>query len=344
MKVIKSDLESAAQSGVITKPQADALWAYFESLRPEQGRFQALHVLYYFGGVLILASMSWFLTNAWDNGFFIMAISALFGTLYAWIGQRLWKKTQFKIPGGLLVTAAVGLVPVFVYGLEKATGLWPQGAPGTYHDYHVWVRGSWVYMEVATVFVSLLALRIVRFPFLTFPLAVSLWYLSMDLTPLIFGRDAFSYDERKLVSMIVGLAMLLASWFVDRKFRKTDFAFWTYLFGLMAFWGGLSLMNSHSEWNKLLYCGLNLFLIVTSVYLRRRAFLVFGILGVMGYLGHLAWEVFQDSMAFPVALAILGMGFVYLGIQYQKTKAQFEKRLESLFPSALLKWRPEERS
>jgi hypothetical protein len=36
--------------------------------------------------------------------------------------------------------------------------------------------------------------------------------------------------------------------------RSEDFAFWCYLFGLMAFWGGLTAMESGSEPRRLVYC------------------------------------------------------------------------------------------
>lgn len=148
MKILNSDLDSAVQKGIISSDQAVKLRSHFESLRPDQAKFQGLHVLYYFGGVLILASMSWFLTTAWSNGAAVMTISGLFALTYLVVGNSLWTKQNLKIPGGLLITAAVGLTPVFIYGLQKATGLWPQEVPGAYRDYHALVKGSWFFMEM----------------------------------------------------------------------------------------------------------------------------------------------------------------------------------------------------
>ncbi len=122
-----------------------------------------------------------------------------------------------------------------------------------------------------------------------------------------------------------------------------DFAFWTYIYGMLAFWGALSMMESNSEFNKAIYCLLNLGLIITSVYLRRRVFLVFGTLGVLGYLGHLAWQVFKDSYSLPIVLAFAGLSILFLGVKYQKNKGQFELAVENRLPTFLLKWRPEER-
>lgn len=344
MKILNSDLSSAVEKGIISSEQARLLWSHFESQRPDQSKFQGLHVLYYFGGVLILASMSWFLTTAWSNGFAVMAISGLFAALYLVVGNSLWNKQNLKIPGGLLVTAAVGLTPVFIYGFQSATGLWPQEVPGSYRDYHIWVKGSWFFMELGTLVAGLLALRYFRFSFLVFPLAVTLWYMSMDLTPLLFGREDYTFDERKFVSCIFGLVGLLLSYFVDRKCRDIDFAYWTYLSGILAFWGGLTMMNSDSELGKFIYCLINLGFISLSVYLRRRMFIVFGTLGILGYTGHLAWKVFKDSYTFPIALAFLGLFIVFLGVKYQKNKAQFELFVENSFPHFLMKWRPEERA
>ncbi len=342
MNILKADLGSAVSAGIIDDVQADKLWLHFESLRPDQSRFQGLHVIYYFGGVLILASMSWFLTLAWNDGLAIMMISGLFALLYMVAGNSLWKKQNLKIPGGLLITAAVGLTPVFVYGFQSFTGMWT--VTDLYGGYHQYVRGQWFFMEGATIAAGLSALRFYKFPFLTFPVAVTLWYMSMDLTPLLFGKADFTWDDRKLVSCIFGLIMLAASFHIDRRFKDDDFAFWTYLYGLLAFWGGLSLMDSDSELGKFIYCLLNVGFMIVAVFLRRRVFAIFGTLGVLIYLSHLTYKVFQDSFTFPIAVALLGICILFLGVQYQKNKKSVEAFVESLLPTILKKWRPEERA
>ena len=344
MKILKSDLQTASKKGIITTDQADKLWNYFELLRPDQAKFHALHVLYYFGGILILASMSWFLTNAWSNGGAIMAISGIFAIMYVIVGNNLWVKQNLKIPAGLLITAAIGLVPVFIYGFQKITGIWPGEDQSNYHNYHLLIKGSWFYMEIGTIIAALIALRFYQFSFITFPLAITLWYMSMDLTPLLFGKDNFSFEESKIVSSVFGLLILIVSYFVDKKFKKVDFAFWTYLCGMMAFWGALSIMDSNSELNKFIYFLLNIWFIISAVYLRRKLFMAFGVLGVLGYLSHLAWAVFKDSYVFPIILTFLGVLIIILGVKYQKNKDKFESIIESWFPTFLTKWRPEERA
>ncbi|HEV2381872.1 MAG TPA: hypothetical protein VG206_19045 [Terriglobia bacterium] len=74
------------------------------------------------------------------------------------------------------------MTPLIIYGLERGTGFWPASDPGVYRDFHQWIRGGWVLMELGTVLTALIALAFVRFPFVTAPIAFALWYMSMDLT------------------------------------------------------------------------------------------------------------------------------------------------------------------
>jgi len=161
----------------------------------------------------------------------------------------------------------------------------------------------------------------------------------MDLTPLLLRKNEFSWNERLWVSLIFGALILILSYVVDRRTRE-DYAFWGYLFGLMAFWGGLSLMQSSSELNKFLYCLVNLGLMLLAIFLDRRAFLVFGALGVFGYLGHLSYEVFKDSMMFPFALSVLGLLIIFLGIKYQRNREAIEAAILNLIPDGLKNLRP----
>jgi hypothetical protein len=97
-----------------------------------------------------------------------------------------------------------------------------------------------------------------------------------------------------------------------------DYAFWLYLFGVLTFWSGLSLMDSGSEWGKLIYCGINVAMILVGAVLGRRVFAVFGGLGVAGYLGYLSYRVFKDSLIFPFALSAVGLAIIALGVLWQR--------------------------
>jgi hypothetical protein len=137
--------------------------------------------------------------------------------------------------------------------------------------------------------------------------------------------------------------MLVFAYVVDHR-TEADYAFWLYLFGTMAFWGGLSLMESGSEVAKLIYCLVNVGLMVLSVFLDRRVFIVFGALGVFGYLGHLSWTIFKDSMVFPFALTFIGILVIYVGVQYQRNQQKIAAAVLGVIPPEMLKLLPQHRA
>lgn len=344
MNISKQDLAWAASTGAISPDQVDPLWRALEGHHPTRARFDLPHVAYYVGALIVISAMGWFMTRAWETfgGGGLFLIATAYAVLFVLAGRTLWTRDGLLIPGGLLVTMAVCMTPLAVYGLERYVGIWPQGDPGNYQGYHIWVKGSWFLMEVGTILTGLAALRFIKFPFLTAPIAFTLWYMSMDLTPLLFGKNDWAWDERLWVSFWFGLAMVVAAYVVDRR-TKEDFAFWGYLFGLMAFWGGLSFMESNDELGKFFYAMINVGLMLLSVLLDRRAFIVFGSLGVLGYLGRLAQEVFKDSLLFPFALALLGIAVIALGVWYQRRREAIEAAILALVPARLMELLPRTR-
>lgn len=103
-------------------------------------------------------------------------------------------------------------------------------------------------------------------------------------------------------------------------------------------------MESDSEWSKLLYCAINLGLMLVSVLLDRRAFILFGVAGVFLYLGDLAERLFEDSLLFPVALVALGLAVIYLGSRYQRNRQAVEAAIMGAMPAWLRRLLPRSRT
>ena len=77
------------------------------------------------------------------------------------------------------------MAPLAVYGIQDELGWWGSfGTPGTVQDFYVWIKGSWIFMEIAAIAAGVIALYFYRFPFIVSIIAVALWFMSMDLTPL----------------------------------------------------------------------------------------------------------------------------------------------------------------
>jgi hypothetical protein len=346
MNVLKDDFDWAVSQGIISQEQADQLWQALSDRMGDRPRFGVANVAYYFGALIVIGAMGWFMTLAWEEfgGAGMFVIACIYALCFVMAGKTLWYGQGLRVPGGLLYTIAVCMTPLAIYGLQRWTGFWHQGDPGVYRDFHVWVRGSWFLMELGAILSGLIALRFVRFPFLTAPIAFSLWYMSMDLTPLIFGENQFMWEQRLLVSMWFGIGCLIIAYWVDLKTRRrdADFAFWLYLFGLLSFWFGITLMGDGTELQRFLYCLINLGLIGLSLLLRRRVFVIFGAMGVFSYLSYLAYQVFDNSLLFPFALSAIGIVVIYLGVLYQKHQRSLERTLKQWLPEWMERFIPQE--
>ncbi|MDH1265161.1 DUF2157 domain-containing protein [Pseudomonas sp. GD03944] len=340
LKIDSHDLARAVQAGVLQPGQDQALLAFLSQQSPARASFQLAHVAYYFGAMLIIGAMGWLLTEAWMRvgDIALLLVSTAYMLFFVLCGRSLWQRGS-PIPGGLLGAVAVSMTPLVVYAAQRVLGLWPMDdVQHNYHDYYAYVHGGWLAMEVATVLVGILMLRLLPFPFIVMPMAMALWFLSMDLAELAYGA-ALSSDQLRWVSLWTGLVILLGSLWVDGRSRQ-DFAFWGYLAGLLAFWCSLTLMGSDDHLRKALYCLINLGLIGVAVLLRRPVFMVFGALGVAAYLGDLAYRVFEDSLLFPIIVSLLGLGVIALGVAYQKRRDRLTHSLRQRLPAAWLDFLP----
>ncbi|WP_432454181.1 DUF2157 domain-containing protein [Agarivorans sp. QJM3NY_29] len=328
------NLRQAAKANIISLQQAEALFQFLQQQENSRPRFNLTHLLYYFGGLIAIGAMTVFMNLGWESfgGWGLVGISLSYAVLAIFLCQH-FKKQGHLIPAGLTASLVICLTPLAVYGLQQAMGWWP--SKSHYQDYHRYVQWQWLYMELATLAVGLLLSWIYRFPFMLFPISVTLWYLSMDVAVMLTGERP-DYQFRALVSMYFGLMMCLIAFWVDIRSRHSaDYAFWLYLFGVLSFWGGLSMQQSDSELTKLVYCLINLGLMLCGVILVRRVFVIFGSLGCCYYLYHLSYSVFKDSWLFPISLSLLGLALVYLGILWQKKQHNLSQRLRSYLPLAL---------
>ncbi len=358
MYIEPDHLQAAVERGIISETQARQLWELLEeqaAAKPSQERpkLTVTHVLYYLGGLIALGGMSFYITLGWQrlHGAEIFLIAAAYAAVAFLLSRYLLEVKGLPIPAGLTAAFAVAVTPLAVYGLQRALGIWDITAP--YRAYHTLIDGRWITMELVTLVVGVGMLWRFRLPFLLMPIAATLWYMSMDLAPIIHAllykpasvaQPGISYPVwsselwhvRQWVSVGFGLAVIVAAFTVDLRFRRHgDFAFWLYLAGVAAFWGGLSSMSAGSELGRLLYCVLNVAMMVLGAVLGRRVFTVFGAMGVVAYLGYLAVRVFADAILFPIALTAIGFGVVMLGIWWQRHEREIARRLRPRLPAAL---------
>jgi len=339
----RSELDAAVRAGVLSTEQAGKLAEFLDRSRAERpetahepARFSFVHVLYYLGGMIAIGAMSLFMTLGWNalGGWGGTLTALLYLLLFLALTHWFLERKHLQVPAGIMATLAVVMVPLAIFSVQVALGQW--AGSDDYRQYHVFIDWRWMMMELGTLAAGALLLWRYRFPFMLMPIAVTLWYMSMDLAPFLFGSGWLDWEIRKWVSLWFGGVMVLIAFWVDLRSRHSrDYAFWLYLFGVLAFWGGLSLMSSDSELGKFLYGMINVGMILTGAIIGRRVFAVFGGLGVAGYLGHLSWRVFKDSLIFPFALTAVGLAIIWLGVIWQRNESKWSVRLRALLPAPL---------
>lgn len=347
-KEAEYDLRDALEAGVIDAVTFERLSLFLDERQrlaagaPRAARFDFVNVLWYLGALIVLGAMGLFTTNAFGmwGAKALVATAIIYAVLFTASGAWLWHKRGLQTPGGLLICCAVGMAPLLIFALQSLAGHEP-GVEQNYHDFYVWIRSSWLPMETGTIFAGLLALAFFPFPFLVMIISFALWFMSMDLTPWLMDAENFTWRQRANVSMLFGVVMLVVAWLVDlKRWKSGDFAYWLHLFGLMAFWGGLTAQHSDDEFGKAIYCVVNVGLIFLGLFLMRRAYAVFGGVGVTLYLGHLAGEVFKDSILFPFALSGIGILVIGAGLLFHRYGRKIEAFIAQTLPASLSGWRP----
>jgi hypothetical protein len=352
MRVVlnQNRLDEAVAAGALDAQAARALWAFLiqDETEHEAPRFKFAHVLYYFGGLIALGAISTFITMAWGSfgawpllvfGIGIMLLS------YA-LTRRFLEVDRQPIPAGTMAALLIAAVPMVVFALQHVSGAW--AGEQSYRDYHYWIDWRWLMMEFATLAAGAAVLWRFRLPFAMLPVAVTLWYMSMDFAAYLAESSDGWFSEggwklRATISMLFGVTMvMIALWIELRQYAaattrvdRRDFAFWLYVVGVLTFWGGLTSQDSGSEFGKLIYAGINIGLILVGAALARRVFVVFGAFGIIGYLGHLSYSVFQDSLLFTVVLGALGIGIVFAGLWWNKREAALHAALSQVLPAPL---------
>jgi hypothetical protein len=347
----EEDLRAAQAAGVIGAEDLTRLLAFLAGRQRQAGagsgaaprqQFDAAHLLWYAGALIVIGAMGLFSTMAFSQlgGGALAATAIGYAIAFTFAGNYLWQRS-LTVPGGLLIAIAVAMAPLAVFGIQKELGWWGQyGEPGAYNGYYVWIKGSWIFMDAATILAGIVALRFYRFPFIVSVIACALWFMSMDLTPWVFRNPHPYWSEYRLVSIWFGLAVIAAAWVVDFA-RQPRFAFWLHFAGLLAFWGGISASEGGSEAAKALYCLLNAGLLAAALVLSRQVYAVFGALGISLYLGHLASSVFKDSLLFPFALSLIGIGVLASGLLYRRKQDAIEAWMAANLPEPLLRLRPD---
>jgi hypothetical protein len=321
-----ADLERWAAQGLLTTDQVAAIRRETESDRitepvRRERKLDLVTIAYYFGAFMVLFAYTVYMGLQWEalgpTGQLVVSTGTL-GALCV-IGAIL-RRSGFVLAGSLLIFAGIGITPLVAYSAERLMGIWPIGElPPSYRAYYLVIGPAFVYMELAAIAAAAAAAWLIRFPLLTLLVAFWSWFLSTDVTRVITRTTSWSWDEpERVVGVAVALGLLAVGIALQVRARR-DYSFWLYLFGHIVLIGNLSaLAFEHEGWLGLAYLATYLMVVVASVWLQRRVFLVFGALGVYSYVSYLAFRVFEGTLGFVFACATVGLLLVFGAIAYQR--------------------------
>ena len=128
-------------------------------------RYDVVNLLWYAGALIVLTAMGMFSTTAfglWGDKA-LLATAIVYSVLFALAGAYLWRKRELHTPGGLLIACAVGMTPLAIFALQSMFGVNPTGEARPYGDFYVWIKSSWLPMELGTIAAALR--RPARLPF-----------------------------------------------------------------------------------------------------------------------------------------------------------------------------------
>ena len=170
-----------------------------------------------------MTAMGLFSTLAFSQmgGEALTVTAVVYAAAFTAAGHYLWHAKNLRVPGGLLIAIAVSMAPLAVYGIQDALDLWGQfGKPGTVQGFYVWIKGSWIFMEIAAIVAGVIALRFYPFPFIVVIIGVALWFMSMDLAPWIAGKPHADWETRRRSRSGSASPRSCVAWIVDCAARR----------------------------------------------------------------------------------------------------------------------------
>jgi hypothetical protein len=325
-----ADLEQWVEKGLITPEQLTNIRSHIEAAGSVAEQVQAgperrkglnfVSLAYYFGGFMILLAYTIFMGLQWESLEFTGQIAiSLFTIIVLWAIGYFLQRNGFRIAGGLLIFAGTGIVPLFVFTVQRALGIWPDDPRYAYMDFYQIIARTWVLLELISLGVAVIVIWRVRFTLISLLIAFWTWFLSMDITRWMSQSDYWTWSDREqIVSTMIGVGMLGLGVWLQRR-TKQDYSFWFYLFGHIIVLSHLSALTLNREgFLGIVYLAVYISFVVASVWLQRRVFLVFGAIGCYSYLSYLAFRVFEGALGFVFALGVIGLLIVLTAVGYQK--------------------------
>jgi hypothetical protein len=289
--------------------------------------------LVYLGGLTILfATVALLIVQGESHGSGGLVFWALLILVAVTAATFAAKARGHSVTAGLLATSWVVAFVVFIGALLNWFGWLPDtDEGGVFEGFRFWL----LFLELAIVVVTALALQIFRFPLLVLLLAASIWFF---VTDLISGGGNWT----AIVTIAVGLAFLIAGIAVDEG-PSRPYGFWLHVAAGLTIGGGLLWFFHDGTFDWIVVAALGLAYIAFGTRLVRSSWVVLGAWGILQTTAYFAdkWSnlgeffftvfyLFPFVVSFeggsdhphnwlgPLVFALAGAVFIGLGIVYAR--------------------------
>jgi hypothetical protein len=285
-------------------------------------RFDPPHILWYFGAIsaAFTANATVAETSSASRGIWQLLVALAFAAVFVALGG-LCLRTGWWVPGGVLVTAAVAMVPAGGQAFCRLISVWPdEGAPAspdTLQDFEATLFA----IGLATIIIGVAAFAIVRFPFIFLIVTLATIFCAQVLLPVLV--DSPSADDHATTVLLTGTMLFLVAVVLDSVGRRGD-AFWWHVVGLFGVAVGLTwyaakgstLGLGEAEWAWIVIIIVGGSILALSMPFARATWAVYGILGVYSGLAHYIQSWF-GSWKETTVLVLLGLAVIGLGVALQ---------------------------
>lgn len=302
------------------------LWDELAAGEPDAERALGLGpmIAVYLGALLVVAAFASFVGMYWKAfdpwGVLGLGVAYLVGFVVA--GEVLGHR-GLEQPGAVLRTAVVGFVAAVAYSVERIAGIWPDGANGLGYFHH-----GLTGMVLAGLAGALVLLVLRPDPLVLVPLGLGSALLGADLAELVLGND--TSDASKFAFVLpVGLAWIAAGLWLDVA-RRRPYAVWAHWAGLVATLASLVALMPTTLPGFAAIGAVGALWLFFSAFVRHWSFTVVGaaavLVAVSGALGEIGG-------AAPVAIAVLGLLFIYVGLRWSRWREPIRDAVLARLPA-----------
>jgi hypothetical protein len=270
-------------------------------------RLSLAEILYYMGGIITFTGIAVLVWQHWQEFNMLTRILVTLGSGIA-----------AYVVGVLLThnekTEQVGQAFFFLSQL-----LMPTGMLVTFDELGYDINSAGVNAVISCVLL-LIALSSYfafnRVVFIVYAILFGTWFFFAITSYLIHGYPTTWERFYEYRALVTGLSYMLLGYYFSTT-EKSNVTGFLYGVGSFVFLGAALALggwqpNQNVFW-ELIFPGLSLGFVFLGVYIRSRAFLVFGAIYLMVYILKITAEYFQESFGWPLSLVLAGLLLIATG-------------------------------